>query len=50
MLSARSLLIGMALAMAATIPAASQPKPGSDHEKLIGIWRLVSINPTARRS
>ena len=29
--------------MAAVAPAASQPKPGSDHEKLIGIWRLVSI-------
>ena len=26
-----------------TAPAASQPKPGSDHERLIGIWRLVSI-------
>ena len=52
MLSARSLSFGLAFVMAATLPAASQPKPGSDHEKLIGIWRLVSVtthgkvNPT----
>ena len=36
-------LFGFALAMAATLPAASQPATGGDRQKLIGIWRLVSI-------
>ena len=52
MRSVFSLSFGLVLTMAATLPAASQPKPGSDHERLVGIWRLVSItthgkvNPT----
>jgi hypothetical protein len=43
MMAARAIALGMVLAMSVSFPAASQPKPGSDHERLIGIWRLVSI-------
>jgi hypothetical protein len=38
----RHLLLGLVLAMVATIPATSQPA-GSDARKIVGIWRLVSI-------
>jgi hypothetical protein len=37
-------LFGIVLAMAAIAPAASQPPAeGGDRQKLIGVWRLVSI-------
>ena len=40
------LLLGTVLTMAAIVPAASQPPAaGSDRQKLIGVWRLVSITP-----
>jgi len=40
------LLLGTLLAMAATVPAASQPPAeGGDRQKLIGVWRLVSLTP-----
>ena len=37
-----ALLFGFALAMAATLPAASE-QTGGDRQKLVGVWRLVSI-------
>jgi hypothetical protein len=42
--AARSLVLGLALALAVTQPsAAQQPAAGSDRDKLIGLWRLIEI-------
>src|SRR4051812_26045275 len=38
----RLLLVGVILAMA-ILPGAGQPAAGGDRQKLIGVWRLVSI-------
>ncbi len=43
MLTVRSLLLGFAFALAALLPAAGQPGSGGDAQKLVGVWRLVSI-------
>lgn len=44
MSATRLLLLGLVLAMATTRPvAAQQPADGGDRQKLVGIWRLVSI-------
>ena len=39
----RSVVLGFAFALAAMLPAAGQSASGGDAQKLVGIWRLVSI-------
>src|SRR4051812_47928704 len=37
-----ALLLGLVLGLAMALPAASEPS-GGDRQKLVGVWRLVSI-------
>jgi hypothetical protein len=39
----RLVVLGFAFALAAMLPAAGQSASGGDAQKLVGIWRLVSI-------
>jgi hypothetical protein len=44
-----ALVLGSVLAVAAIVPAVSQPRAeGGDRQKLIGVWRLVSITEGGR--